>query len=128
MLHGLSDAPYSLQAVGQLLYERGFYVLWLRLPGHGTIPGALRDVQWEDWRAATALALRHAAQQAPGRPLYVAGYSTGAPLALRHTLRAMDDLSLAMPTRLLLFSPPIWRRGSSSGCRRTRDTNSSCST
>jgi alpha-beta hydrolase superfamily lysophospholipase len=107
MLHGLSDAPYSLAAVGRLLYERGFHVVWLRLPGHGTIPGALRDVAWEDWMAATALALRHAAERAPGKPLYVAGYSTGAPLALLHALRAMDDASLAMPSRLLLFSPAI---------------------
>lgn len=107
MLHGLSDAPYSLEAIGRLLHERGFYVLWLRLPGHGTIPGALREVDWEDWMAATALALKHAADQAPGKPLYVAGYSTGAPLALLHVLRAMDDPALAMPSRLLLFSPAI---------------------
>ncbi len=107
MLHGLSDAPYSLETVGRLLHERGFHVVWLRLPGHGTIPGALRDVDWEDWMAATSLALRHAAEQAPGKPLYVAGYSTGAPLALLHVLRAMDDPSLVMPTRLLLFSPAI---------------------
>jgi alpha-beta hydrolase superfamily lysophospholipase len=107
MLHGLSDAPYSLETVGRLLHERGFHVVWLRLPGHGTIPGALRDVDWEDWMAATALALRHAAERAPGKPLYVAGYSTGAPLALLHVLRAMDDTSLTMPSRLLLFSPAI---------------------
>jgi alpha-beta hydrolase superfamily lysophospholipase len=107
MLHGLSDAPYSLETVGRLLHERGFHVVWLRLPGHGTIPGALRDVDWEDWMAATALALRRAAEKAPGKPLYVAGYSTGAPLALLHTLRAMEDPSLAMPSRLLLFSPAI---------------------
>ena len=91
MLHGLSDAPYSLDAVGRLLHERGFHVVWLRLPGHGTHPGALRRVDWEDWMAATALALSHAASRAPGKPLYVAGYSTGAPLALLHVLRAIED-------------------------------------
>jgi alpha-beta hydrolase superfamily lysophospholipase len=107
LLHGLSDGPYSLASVGRVLHERGFYVLSLRLPGHGTIPGELRGVDWEDWMTATAIALRHAAEQAPGKPLYVAGYSTGAPLALLHTLRAMDDRSLAMPSRLLLFSPAI---------------------
>ena len=105
--HGLSDAPYSLESVGRLLHERGFHVVWLRLPGQGTIPGDLRDVDWEDWMAATALALRHAAAGAPGKPLYVAGYSTGAPLALLHVLRAMEDESLTMPSRLLLFSPAI---------------------
>jgi alpha-beta hydrolase superfamily lysophospholipase len=107
MLHGLSDAPYSLESVGRLLHERGFHVVFLRLPGHGTTAGELRDVDWEDWMAATALALRRAADVAPGKPLYVAGYSNGAPLALMHTLRAMDDKSLAMPTRLLLFSPAM---------------------
>jgi len=107
MLHGLSDAPYSLETVGRLLHERGFHVVFLRLPGHGTIAGELRDVDWEDWMAATALALRRAAEVAPGKPLYVAGYSNGAPLALMHALRAMDDKSLAMPTRLLLFSPAM---------------------
>ncbi|MDH5288074.1 MAG: lysophospholipase [Betaproteobacteria bacterium] len=107
MLHGLSDAPYSLDAVGRALHERGFHVVWLRLPGHGTAPSALTRVDWEDWMAATKLALAHAASRAPGKPLYVAGYSTGAPLALLHTLRALDDAALAMPTRLLLFSPAI---------------------
>ncbi|WP_295385030.1 alpha/beta fold hydrolase [uncultured Thiodictyon sp.] len=107
MLHGLSDAPYSLDAVGRQLHARGFYVVWLRLPGHGTIPGALRGVDWEDWMAATAIALRDAAGHAPGKPLYIAGYSMGGALALLHTLRAMDDPGLAMPSRLLLFSPAI---------------------
>ena len=107
MLHGLSDAPYSLETVGRLLHQHGFHVVFLRLPGHGTTAGELRDVDWEDWLAATALALRRAADVAPGKPLYVAGYSNGAPLALMHTLRAMDDKSLAMPTRLLLFSPAM---------------------
>ena len=107
MLHGLSDAPYSLESVGRELHARGFHVVFARMPGHGTIPGALRDVDWEDWMAVTALAVRHAADLAPGKPLYIAGYSTGAPLALLHTLRALDDTTLARPTRLLLFSPAI---------------------
>ena len=41
LLHGLTDSPYSLRRIGEILYARGFYVLGLRLPGHGTIPGAL---------------------------------------------------------------------------------------
>jgi alpha-beta hydrolase superfamily lysophospholipase len=107
MLHGLTDAPYSLATVGRALHEKGFHVIFLRQPAHGTVPSALRHVAWEDWMAATALALRRAAEVAPGKPLYVAGYSTGGPLALLHTLRAFDDKSLAMPTRVLLFSPAI---------------------
>ena len=108
LLHGLTDAPYSLHAVGAALHARGFHVVALRLPGHGTVPGALVDIAWEDWLAAATLAIRHAAAKAgPGRPLYVAGYSTGAPVALLYALRAIDDAELPAPTRLLLFSPAI---------------------
>ena len=53
LLHGLSDSPYSLRRLAEILYQRGFYVLALRLPGHGTIPAALTEVRWEDWRAAS---------------------------------------------------------------------------
>jgi alpha-beta hydrolase superfamily lysophospholipase len=108
LLHGLSDAPYSLHAVGAEFGKRGFDVVTLRLPGHGTVPAALTDVDWEDWAAATKLAAREAARLAgPGKPFYIAGYSTGAPLALMYSLHAIDDSSLPMPTRLFLFSPAI---------------------
>lgn len=108
LLHGLTDAPYSLHAVGRALHERGFHVVALRLPGHGTAPAALTRVSWQDWLAAVEIAARHAAGLAGrGRPLYIAGYSTGAPLALLHALKAIDDPSVPMPTRLLLFSPAI---------------------
>jgi len=108
LLHGLSDAPYSLHAVGAEFAKRGFDIVTLRLPGHGTVPAALTDVDWEDWAAATKLAAREAAALAgTGRPFYIAGYSTGAPLALLYSLHAIDDASLPMPARLFLFSPAI---------------------
>jgi alpha-beta hydrolase superfamily lysophospholipase len=108
LLHGLTDAPYSLHAVGRALHERGFHVVALRLPGHGTTPAALTRVAWQDWQAAVEIAARHAAELAgSGRPFYIAGYSTGAPLALLHALKAIDDPSVPMPTRLFLFSPAI---------------------
>jgi alpha-beta hydrolase superfamily lysophospholipase len=108
LLHGLSDAPYSLHAVGKEFGDRGFDVVTLRLPGHGTVPAALTKVHWEDWAAAVTLAARHAGALATaGKPFYIAGYSTGAPLALMYALRAIDDPSLPMPKRLFLFSPAI---------------------
>jgi alpha-beta hydrolase superfamily lysophospholipase len=108
LLHGLTDAPYSLHAVGRAFHERGFHVVALRLPGHGTTPGALTQAGWKDWDAAVTLAARHAAALAgSGRPFYIAGYSTGAALALLHALRAIDDAAVPMPTRLFLFSPAI---------------------
>ncbi len=40
LLHGMSDGPYSLRALGEALAGQGYRVLGLRLPGHGTIPSA----------------------------------------------------------------------------------------
>ena len=108
LLHGLTDSPYSLHAVGAEFRERGFDVVSLRLPGHGTVPAALTQVEWEDWAAAALLAARHTAALAgPDKPYYIAGYSTGAPIALMIALRAIDDKSVPMPRRLFLFSPAI---------------------
>ena len=58
LLHGLSDSPYSLRAVGQLMHEAGAHVVGLCLPGHGTAPAGLLDVTAADWRAAVQLAAR----------------------------------------------------------------------
>ena len=53
LLHGLTDAPYSLRHVGRFYRAHGYVAIGLRLPGHGTVPAALTDVTWEDWMAAT---------------------------------------------------------------------------
>ena len=59
LLHGLSDSPYSLRAIGERLHAEGYRVLGLRLPGHGTAPSGLVDATWQDWAAAVRLATRH---------------------------------------------------------------------
>lgn len=108
LLHGLTDSPYSLRALGLALRERGVRVLLLRLPGHGTAPGALRHARLEDWRAAVRLAARELRQQLPAEaPLFLLGYSNGAALALDYTLDAQQDPSLPQPARLVLISPAL---------------------
>jgi alpha-beta hydrolase superfamily lysophospholipase len=107
LLHGLSDSPYSLRAVGETFKRADYAVLSLRLPGHGTLPSGLRFVAYEDWLAAVALGAKEAAAAAPGRPLILVGYSTGAPLALHHALAALNDPRLAKPTELVLISPAL---------------------
>ena len=90
LLHGLTDSPYSLRRIGELLYARGFYVLGLRLPGHGTVPGALTQVCWEDWVAASRIGARHVRERiGTERPLVIAGYSNGGGLAVKYALDAL---------------------------------------
>ena len=107
LVHGLSDSPYSMRALAETLYEQGYYVLALRLPGHGTVPAGLTDVSWRDWYAAVVLAARHAAAQAPGKPFIAGGHSTGAALVTLYSVRALADTTLPRPQNLYLVSAAI---------------------
>jgi len=107
LLHGMSDSPYSLRALGEALNERGFWVVGLRLPGHGTAPSGLTTATWEDMAAAVSLAAKHLGAVAGPDAVHVFGYSTGAPLALHHTLEVMNGAPGEMPASLVLISPAI---------------------
>ncbi len=108
LLHGLTDSPYSLRHIGRRYRELGFLTIGIRLPAHGTVPAALTAVEWEDWMAATRLAVREAKRQIdPGAPLHLVGFSNGGALAVKYALDAIEDEHLARPDRLVLISPMI---------------------
>ena len=108
LLHGLTDSPYSLRRIGEILHAKGFYVLGLRLPGHGTVPSALTKVRWEDWVAASRIGARHVRNRiGKDLPFVIAGYSNGGALTVKYALDAMSDPGLPLPDRLFLFSPEI---------------------
>ncbi len=108
LLHGLTDAPYSLRHVAEDFRRRGFVAIGPRLPAHGTVPAALTRVDWETWMAATHLAVREARRRVgPGKPLHLVGYSNGGALAVMYALDAGEDPRLARPDRLVLISPMI---------------------
>lgn len=108
LVHGMTDAPYSMRPLADLLERQGWYVLSLRVPGHGTVPAALTTVEWEDWLAAVRVAARHArAQVDAGAPLLMAGYSNGGALVLEHQLDAIDDDAMPRADRIVLISPMI---------------------
>ena len=108
LVHGLSDSPYSMRAVAEIFRARGFYVVGLRLPGHGTLPGALLRASWRDWRAAVGMGARYLAREVgPEKPLIVAGYSNGAALLVDYAIGATEGSSDPAPSRLLLLSPAL---------------------
>ncbi len=108
LIHGLSDSPYSMRALAEHMRSRGYWVVALRLPGHGTAPSGLASVTWQDFAAATRLALRHLRQKIPaGRPLVVFGYSTGAALAVECALARLRGEDVPKIDRLVLLSPAI---------------------
>ena len=108
LLHGLTDSPYSLRHLARRYVQDGFVAVAIRLPGHGSVPSGLAAVEWEQWAAATRLAVRHAQQlTGPGKPLHLIGFSNGGALAMKYALDALDDKSLARPERIVLISPMI---------------------
>ena len=108
LLHGLTDAPYSMKALAELLRERGYYALALRVPGHGTVPGALTRAVWEDWSAAVRMAARHVARRVgSGKPFVLVGYSNGGALSVKYALDVAEGAPLPRPDRIVLLSPMI---------------------
>ncbi len=108
MLHGLTDSPYSMRATAELFLQHGYRVLVPRLPGHGTAPGGLKQVHWEDWRAVVQLAANHLQSVAGDDvPFVIVGYSNGGALAVNYALDALGDNRLLQPDQLILMSPAI---------------------
>ena len=107
LLHGLTDSPYSLRKLGEILNEAGYWVVGLRLPGHGTAPSALKYSNWQDMAAATRLAMNHLADVVGQKPIHIAGYSNGAALAIDQALESMHDPQITRPASLILISPSI---------------------
>jgi alpha-beta hydrolase superfamily lysophospholipase len=108
LLHGLTDSPYSLRHVGRRYRELGYVAIAVRLPGHGTVPAGLSTVHWRAWDEATKLAVREARRRAPApAPLHVVGFSNGGALAMKYTLDALEDRTLAQADRVVLIAPMI---------------------
>lgn len=107
LLHGMSDSPYSLRALAEALNRRNYWVIGLRLPGHGTAPSGLTSITRQDMAAAVRLAMEHLAAKVGPKPIHIAGYSTGAALALDFALNALAGSAAPVPASLILISPAI---------------------
>jgi alpha-beta hydrolase superfamily lysophospholipase len=108
LVHGLTDAPYSVRRIARTFEARGYYALGMRMPGHGTIPSGLVHAEWRDWAAAVRLGVRHVRSRiGPSQPLLLVGYSNGGALVVQYALDALEDRSLPQASGLLLLSPMI---------------------
>ncbi|MBL8874283.1 MAG: alpha/beta fold hydrolase [Phycisphaerae bacterium] len=109
LIHGLSDAPYSLRTLAEKLAAANYTVVCLRVPGHGTSPQALAQSSWNDWAAATKLAMADLRKRIPKElPVIAVGYSNGGALCVNDVCEGLlnNDAS-ARPSALVLISPMI---------------------
>ena len=99
LIHGLSDSPYFLKPIARRLQERGFLVRSILLPGHGTVPGDLLNVNYQEWVRATAYGIEQLKPRV--EKLYLGGFSTGGALCIREALENRDVHGL------ILFAPAV---------------------
>ena len=99
LTHGLTDSPYSMRALGSFFQMNCFRVLAILLPGHGTQPGDLLDIRWEEWAKAEAFGTDRLAAEVD--EVYLAGFSTGGALSV---YQSQDDPRVR---GLFLFSPAL---------------------
>jgi alpha-beta hydrolase superfamily lysophospholipase len=108
LLHGLTDAPYSVKPLAEALRKLGYYTLAPRMPGHGTAPSGLVTAEWQDWMSVVRLAARHVRTKAgDGKPFVVVGYSNGGALAVKYAQDVLEGSGLPRPDRIVLMSPMI---------------------
>lgn len=99
LTHGLTDSAYSMRYLAEQFRRQGFRVMVLLLPGHGTQPGDLLEVEWQDWARAVAWGAEQLAAEVD--ELYLGGLSLGAALSLHHS---QND---ARVRGLFMFSPAL---------------------
>jgi esterase/lipase len=107
LVHGLADTPYAMRDLGARFAAACYLARAVLLPGHGTVPGDLLEVGYEDWTEATRLGALGFADEA--EKLYLVGFSAGGTLALDYALgeqRASDPVLGG----LVLLAPAIASR------------------
>jgi esterase/lipase len=99
LTHGLTDSPYFMRHLAAFFQAQGYLVMAVLLPGHGTQPGDLLGIEWQEWAKAVVYGTECLAQQAD--EIYLGGLSTGATLSL---YQSMLDPKVR---GLFLFSPAL---------------------
>ncbi len=97
LVHGLSDSPYHVHHLAAFFQRNGFRVMAVLLPGHGTQPGDLLDVRWQEWAKAVQYGADCLAAEVD--EMYLGGFSAGAALSV---LQSTHDKRVR---GLFLFSP-----------------------
>jgi esterase/lipase len=84
LTHGLSDSPYFMRHLAAFFQANGFRVMAVLLPGHGTQPGDLLDVSWQEWARTVAYGTDKLAAEVD--EVYLGGYSAGGALSIYQSL------------------------------------------
>jgi esterase/lipase len=101
LIHGYLAAPEEVRELAHFLYRSGYNVYGVRLRGHGTSPEDLASRTWEDWLKSVRRGYVILANSV--KNMAIAGFSTGAGLALLHAKTQEDYncvISICAPLKL----------------------------
>jgi esterase/lipase len=107
LIHGLYDSPFTLKDLNDSLCHQGLLVRSILLPGHGTIPGDLLHIHYEDWIKAVNYGVKSLAKEVEN--IYLLGFSLGGMLAIQQAYSnpAIKGLILIAPVLKIIrkFAP-----------------------
>jgi esterase/lipase len=101
LLHGLYDSPFIMKDIAEHLQKSGLKIRSLLLPGHGSVPGALLNVRYQEWLDTVEHGLKGLAKEF--KKIWLIGFSTGGTLALYHALKK----TLPAVAGVVLLAPAI---------------------
>lgn len=106
LIHGLMAAPEEVREWAQFLHAKGLTVYAPRLSGHGTSSKDLATRNYDEWLASVDRG--HAILKTCCKKIIVAGFSTGAGLALQSVILKPRDfeavIAVSAPFRFKKFS------------------------
>ena len=108
LVHGFTGSPAAMRPWAEFLNARGYSVRVPRLPGHGTKPADLNEVDWHEWPAKVAHEI--AELQKHCTQIFVAGLSMGGGTTLNIAASHGEQLS-----GIILVNPMIHVRGVTPG-------------
>ena len=104
LVHGFTGSPAAMRPWAEFLNARGYSVRVPLLPGHGTKPADLNEIEWPEWPAKVNSEI--AELQKYCSQIFVAGLSLGGGTTLQVAAEHGDKLS-----GILLVNPMIHVKG-----------------
>ncbi len=100
LIHGFTGAPTQMRPLGDILADKGYSVLGIRLSGHGTKMADIQRSHWQDW-SGSVLDGWHLLQSSTDK-IILMGLSMGGVLALYHAsfLPVQGVISLSTPYQI----------------------------
>ncbi len=94
LIHGLTDSPFFMEAIGECFYQWGYNVFIPLLAGHGLeAPEYLKGVTMEAWIENVDFAIQEAKDKYKCQLISIGGLSTGGTLSVLRMFDSPNDIT-----------------------------------